>query len=121
MVLEVVIDKRRTHRDSARISVNPKLNRIVINKKARELIERNHKKQLTHVQLLRDPDVQNAFWMRPCEPTDIGARQIDTSSGTTLTVSCRLLLKELKWKAKETQSFPISWDAENNAAKVDLS
>jgi len=120
MALEVVVDKRRIRRDGAKVSINPKLSRIVLNKKAIKLIEQNYTKQLTHVQLLIDSGVQDAFWVKPCEPIDFGARKIDTSSRSSLVVGCRLLLRRLKWHGDETRWFPVIWDAENNAARIKL-
>ena len=120
MALEVVVDKRRIRRDGAKVSINPKLSRILLNKKAVKLIEQNYRKQLTHVQLLIDSGVQDAFWVRPCEPIDFGARKIDTSSGSSLIPSCRLLLRRLKMEGGETRCFPVIWDAGNNAARIKL-
>jgi hypothetical protein len=120
MALEVVVDERRICRDGAKVSINPKLSRIVLNKKAIKLIEQNCSKQLTHVQLLIDSEIQDAFWVKPCEPIDFGARKIDTSSGSSLVVGCRLLLRKLKWHGEETRWFPVVWDAGNNAAKIKL-
>ena len=120
MVLIVVSDKRFTNRTKAMISINSKLKRIVMNKSTREMLIEHYKKEFEHVLLLRDPEVPNAFWIRPCEPEQEGARQLGSASGSTRLISCSMLLKELNWHSTKTESFPIFWDSSNDAAKVDL-
>jgi len=91
-----------------------------MNKSTREMLIEHYKKEFEHVLLLRDPEVTNAFWIRPCEPEQEGARQLGSTSGSTRLVSCSMLLNELNWHSTKTESFPILWDSGNDAAKVDL-
>jgi len=121
MALQVVMDTRHVFRDRSMVSINPKLRRIIFNKTSRELMVENYKKEFEHVLLLRDPDIENAFWVRPCGPEEEGARQLNAASGSTRSVSCSLLLNELNWQATKTETYSVSWDIQNNAAKVDLS
>jgi len=121
MALQVVMDTRHVFRDRAMVSINPKLRRIIFNKACRELMIENYKKEFEHVLLLRDPDIENACWVRPCGPEEEGARQLNAASGSTRSVSCSLLLNELNWQATKTETYSVSWDIQNNAAKVDLS
>jgi hypothetical protein len=120
MALQVVMNKPHVFRDKAMVSINGKLSRIIFNKTCREMMIQNYKKEFEHVLLLRDPDVENAFWVRPCPPEEEGARQLNAASGSTRSVSCSLLLNELNWRPKKTETYVVSWDIENNAAKVDL-
>jgi hypothetical protein len=120
VALVVVSDKRYVNRGRPTISINPKLRRIIINATARELMIEHYKSEFEHVLLLMDPEVPNCFWMRPISADTEGARQLNATSGSTRTVSCSLLLNELKWKSTKTESYAVIWDSENNAAKVDL-
>jgi len=120
MALVVVSDKRYVNRSKAMISLNSKLKRIVMNKTTREMMIEQYKKEFEHVLLLRDPDIDNVFWIRPVEPDQEGARQLNSTSGSTRLISCSLLLHELNWQSTKTESFPISWDPENLAFKVDI-
>jgi hypothetical protein len=120
MALKVLIDKRHEYRDQAMVSINPKLKRIVIYKAAREMMIKHYGKEFETVLILWDPKIKNAFWLRPCPPEERGARQLNATSDTTRTLSCRLLLQELDWKGTKTERFPIAWDKENDAARVDL-
>jgi hypothetical protein len=120
MVLKVIMDRRHVNRQHPTISINPKLKRIAINKTARELMIENYGRKFEHVLLLMDTENSDAFWIRPCEAAEDGARQLIVTSGNTITISCSLLLKEFNWKYTETQSFPLQWDDSNAGAKVDL-
>jgi hypothetical protein len=120
MALIVVSDKRYVNRSKAMISLNSKLKRIVMNKTTREMMIEQYKKEFEHVLLLRDPEVTNCFWIRPVEPDQEGARQLNSTSGSTRLISCSLLLHELNWQSTKTETFPISWDPENLAFKVDI-
>ncbi|MGO8877885.1 MAG: hypothetical protein ACLQMS_00025 [Desulfomonilaceae bacterium] len=121
MSLQVVMATRHIFKDKAMISINPKLHRIIFNKACRELMIENYKKEFEHVLLLRDPDIENTFWVRPCGPEEAGSRQLNKASGFTRSVSCSLLLNELNWSATKTETYLVLWDFQNNAAKVDLS
>ena len=121
MALQVVSDKRHVFRDKALVSINGKLSRIIFNKTCREMMIENYKKEFEHVLLLRDPDIENAFWVRPSGPEEEGARQLNAASGSTRSVSCSLLLNEMNWRPTKTETYLVSWDFQNNAAKVDLS
>ena len=121
MALQVLIDKRHRHRDKPMVSVNPKLKRIVIYKKARELMIKEYGKEFETVLILFDPKIKDSFWLRPCRSDEEGARQLNATSDTTRTLSCSLLLKELGWVGTKTERFAVTWDAENDAARVYIS
>lgn len=121
MVLEVVIGRRQVNRDKPMISINFKLKRVVISKSTLELMGKYYNKEFSHVLLLIDRNASNAFWIRPCDSGDEGSRNLNKTSGSTRTVSCSLLLDKLNWTVTKTETYPVSWDVPNNAAKVDLS
>jgi hypothetical protein len=120
MALVVVSDRRHANRDKPMVSVNYKLKRLIINKSARELMVSYYKKEFENVLLLRDTERSDAFWLMPCSPDVEGARQLNTGGGYTRTVSCSLLLNELKWKSNKTETYPVVYDRENKAFRVDL-
>lgn len=122
MALIAISDKRHVNRGRPMISINTKLRRIIINKTTRELmIKHYNKKEFEHILLFIDPEVPNTFWMRPCESDKENARRLYSTSDYTRTVSCSLLLNRLDWKSTKTESFPVTWDDKNDAAKIDLS
>ena len=120
MALQVVIDRRYINRERSMVSINPKLRRIVMNKATREMMIEHYGKDFESVLLLIDPDIADAFWIMPCTPDQEGARALNATTGITRTISCSLLLNELNWKSTKTESYPVNWDNENNAAKVEL-
>ena len=120
MALRVVIDRRYINRERSMVSINPKLRRIVMNKATREMMIEHYGKDFESVLLLIDPYIADAFWIMPCTPDQEGARALNATTGITRTISCSLLLNELNWKSTKTESYPVSWDNENNAAKVEL-
>jgi hypothetical protein len=122
MALVPVGDKRYLNRDKPMVSINPKLNRLVIYQKTRELmIEHNDGKEFEHIVLLRDPEELDAFWIKVADSEEPFARKLNATSDTTRTAAISLLLKELDWKGKATERFPAMWDSKNKCIKVDIS
>lgn len=121
MKLKVLVDDRHRHRSSAMVSINPKLRRIVIYKKSREEMIQKYGQEFETVQIMFHKDIKDAFWLTPCDPDEEGARQLNATSDTTRTLSCSLLLKTLEWEGTKTERFPITWDTEHEAWKVDVS
>jgi len=121
MALETLIDARHEHRDQAMVSINPKLQRIVIYKAAREMMIQKYGEEFEAVLIQMDGKNKIAFWLKPCRREERGSRQLNTTSATTRTLSCRLLLQRLEWKGTKTERFHIAWDEKNEAARVDLS
>lgn len=122
MALQRVGDERYLHRDQPMVSINPKLNRLVIYQKTRELmIEHNNGEEFEHIVLLRDPEDMDAFWIQVADEGETYARKLNATSDTTRTASVSLLLKELKWTGKKTERFPAEWDKKNKCVKVDIS
>ena len=103
------------------VSINPKLKRIVIYKKAREKMIQRYGQEFETVQIMFGKDYKDAFWLSPCDPNEEGARQLNATSDTTRTLSCSLLLRTLEWEGTKTERFPVKWDSEYDAWRVDLS
>ena len=122
MALKPVGDARYLYRDKPTVSINPKLNRLVIYQKTRELmIDKNEGSEFEHAVLLTDEEQPDAFWIKVAEPDEPYARKLNATSDTTRTVAISLLLKQLGWTGKKTERFPAKWDKENNCVKVDIS
>ncbi len=120
MATKVLIDDRYRHRGAEYVSINPKLSRLLLYKKGYEVIKNNYGQDAEYAQILTDKDRKNFFWLKPCDSDAAGARRMDRTSQNTRTLSIRALLKELKWKPKETKRLPLEWDDEEKAARIDI-
>ncbi len=106
------------------ISMNSKMSRIVIYKKTLELIKEKTKHDPKFVRLGITDKHPNAFWIKPCAQGDEGALKVHVM-GNTRMISAKSLfniLQEKGWYRPEgkTDKFPVEWDKDNDAIKVDL-
>ena len=108
---------KRYSEGSEALSLRPKSGIISINAGNYRLLETKISGELTHVQLLTTPEVPNSFWIRPCQPKDIGAKKLN---GTGKDISCTIFFKTIRLPTEETTLVPTSWDFENDALRVDL-
>lgn len=120
-MLEVVLSQRSSRSDLAMVRVSGKLSRIVINRRAMQEITDRFGNEVNHVLLLRDPDIPKCMWIRAANPEDRGARKLGSTKGSTRLVSCGVTLRLVGYDETQTSTFPISWDPENLAFKVDMS
>jgi hypothetical protein len=121
MALEVVVNESRSNRDIPRVTVNGALKRLLINGKAMEEIQKKFGKPVSHLVLLRDPEIERCIWIRAAEPEERGARSLGSTKGSTKLVSCSMLLRLVGYNDEtKTVSFPIVYDPENAAFKVDM-
>ena len=120
-MLEVVLSQRSSRSDLAMVRVSGKLSRIVINRRAMQEITDRFGNEVNHVLLLRDPDIPKCMWIRAANPEDRGARKLGSTKGSTRLVSCGVTLRLVGYDEISTSTFPISWDPENLAFKVDMS
>ena len=120
MATKILIDDRYRHRGAEYVSINSKLSRLLLYKKGYEVIKNNYGQEVEFAQILTDKDRKNFFWLKPCDSEAPGARKMDRTSQHTRTLSIRALLKELKWKPKETKRLPLEWDPEEKAARIDI-
>src|SRR5208337_2871278 len=117
MAIRVLIDDKHRHRGETYVSLNPKLNRLLLYKRAYEEMKKAYGKDIDHVQVLWDDERPHLFWIQPCEADVEGARKLDTPSENTRTLSIRMLLKEMGWeKDRGTVRLPIEWDKDLEAA-----
>jgi hypothetical protein len=121
MNLKLLTNERREYGDGASISVNGKLSRLLLYKKAYELIKEHYGKEFDFLQIFTDEDRPTNFWLKPCEADSQGARKLDRPSQNSRTLSIRALLKILQWKPAGTVRLPIEWDKEADAARIDFS
>ncbi len=106
------------------VSMNPTLSRIVLYQKTLELMKEKTGQDPTFVRLGVTKEHPKAFWIRPCGARDEGALKVHTM-GKTRMISAKLLfnfLTEKGWYVPKgkTDQFPVDWDDENKAVKVDL-
>lgn len=116
--LVIIADKGRANRKVANVTVTPKLNRILINRAALDLMVKEYGKNFDCAMLLKSKTSIKSFWIKPCKEEDFGSRNI--GKGNIKTISCSLLLRELKWKEPEAKKFHVIWDADNQAMKVNI-
>lgn len=121
MAVKVLIDERHEHRGAEFISINPKLSRLLLYKKAFELLKKHYDKEVEFIQILTDSDRPTLFWIKPCDPESPGVRKLDRTSENTRTLTIRALFTTLKWKPKGTVRLPLEWDKEHRAARIDVS
>jgi hypothetical protein len=83
---------------------------------------KNYKRNFCSVVLLKDPEVDKTFWIRPCVPKHKGARKLGTVGKNTRILSCSSLFKKLNWlKTKTSKKAVLAfWDSKNKALKVAL-
>ncbi len=120
MNLKLLTNERREYGDGASVSVNGKLSRLLMYKKAYELIKEHYGKQFDFLQIFTDDKRPTSFWLKPCEADSPGARKMDRPSQNSRSLSIRALLKTLQWKPEGTVRLPIKWDKEEQAARVDI-
>jgi len=106
------------------ISMNPKMGRIVIYKKTLNLIKEKTRQDPKFVRLGITDKHPKAFWIKPCAQGDEGALKVHVM-GNTRMISAKSLfntLEEKGWYSPEgkTDQFPVEWDKDNEAIKVDL-
>jgi hypothetical protein len=121
MALKLLTNERRDYGDGAYVSVNGKLSRLLVYKKAYELIREQYGTEFDFIQVFTDEDRPTNFWLKPCEADSQGARKLDRPSQNSRTLSIRALLKILQWKPAGTVRLPIEWDKEAQAARIDFS
>jgi len=105
------------------VSINPKLKRLTIYQKAREMmIEKSGVPDFEYVILFSDEDAEfpRSFWIQPIEEGDLHARKLNSTSDSTRTLAISMLLKKLKWTGKKTERFPVTWDKKTKCARVDF-
>jgi hypothetical protein len=123
MQLEVITNDRRAKEVKeaiTEISMVPKLKRIVINRASLDIMVKNYKQNFNSVVLLKNPESNESFWIRPCVSEQVGARKLSTIGKNTKIISCRPLFYKLNWLVGKTSKFPTTWDKKNNALKVEL-
>jgi hypothetical protein len=119
-MLEVILNERATNKDCPTVSVNGTLKRILINGRAMEMISEHFGKEVSHVTLLRDPKTERCLWIRAATPEERGARSLGSTKGSTKLVSCAVVLRLIGYNETKTSSFPIFFDSENQAFKIDM-
>lgn len=124
MALEIITNHKikEVKESVATISLIPKLRRIVINKATLDTMVKNYKRNFCSVVLLKDPEIDKTFWIRPCVPEHKGARKLGTIGKNTRILSCSHLFKKLEWlkTGDSKKAILATWDKENKALKVDL-
>lgn len=127
MRLEPVADERFVRRDQPMVSINPKLKRLTIYQKTREMmIKKGGVPDFEYVVLLFDEDGEfpNTFWIKPVKEGEPNARKLNATSDSTRTLAVSMLLNKLKWgekKKNETERFKVTWDKQARCARVDVS
>jgi len=120
MAWELVADPKHKYRGEVFVSVDPKRKRMGLYKEARKMMLDNCGKEFEFVQIFRDSDFSDRFWIKPCDEHDEGSRKLDAPSPSTRTLSVSLLLQQLGWEPKRTVRLPITWDKEREAALVKI-
>ena len=120
MAWELVADPKHKYRGEVFVSVDPKRKRMGLYKEARKMMLDNYGKEFEFVQIFRDSDFSDRFWIKPCDEHDEGSRKLDAPSPSTRTLSVSLLLQQLEWAPKKTVRLPITWDEDNKAALVNI-
>lgn len=123
MRLKPVADERFLRRDHPMVSINPKLKRLIIYQKAREMmIEKSGVPDFEYVILFLDEEGEypQSFWMKPVEEGELHARKLNVTSDSTRTLAISMLLNKLKWSGNKTERFPLVWDKKAKCARVDL-
>jgi hypothetical protein len=120
MALKLVIDDKHKDRGGQLVALDPRHRRLGLYKGALELMIRYNGGPFEHVQIFVDPEAPNKFWLKPCEGSADGARKLYHSSRSTRGLSVSRLLQELDAKLETTLRFPLVWDEEHSAGRVDL-
>ncbi len=122
MAIKVLIDDKHRYRGETYVSINPKLNRLLLYKRAYEDMKKAYGKDIDHVLVLWDDERPHLFWLQPCDAEVEGARKLDKPSENTRTLSIRMLLREIGWKKdRGTVRLPLDWDKDQEAAIIDTS
>jgi hypothetical protein len=123
MRLEPVADERFVRRDQPMVSINPKLKRLTIYQKAREMmIKESGVPDFEYVTLFVDEDGEcpYTFWIKPVKEGEPNARKLNVTSDSTRTLAISMLLNKLKWHGKKTERFSMTWDKKVKCARVEL-
>ncbi|MGO9570512.1 MAG: hypothetical protein ACLP5H_23525 [Desulfomonilaceae bacterium] len=123
MKLKAVADERFLRRDHPMVSINPKLKRLTIYQKTREMmIEKSGVPDFEYVILFLDEEGEfpHSFWMKPANEGELNARKLNVTSDSTRTLAISMLLNKMEWGGKKTERFPVIWDKRNKCARVDL-
>ena len=121
MALEIVENERAKNRDLPTVSVNGTLKRVLINGRAMEIMAERFGTEVSYVQLLRDPAIERCMWIRPSTAEERGARSLGSTKGSTKLVACAVVLRLIGYSEAKTASFPIVYDPQNAAFKIDMS
>ncbi len=116
MSLRIVGKKSR--RQKASISISGQYNRLLIYRKAYEVIRDWHGGDFDHLHFLLEDNKRGLLWLRPCKPADFGATPI-RKSGNNRICSITPVLREMEWDREATSAFDVTLDAKNKAWKVD--
>jgi len=123
MRLTPVADERFVRRDHPMVSINPKLKRLTIYQKTREMmIEKSGVQDFEYVILLLDEEGEfpHSFWIKPVEEGAPNSRKLNVTSDSTRTLAISMLLNKMEWGGKKTERFPVVWDKKAKCVRVDL-
>ena len=120
MTIRVLQNEDRPRKNFPSVAINPKLKRLTLNKIGFNLLCSKHSKESEFLQILVDDEKSKVFWIRLCNPEEVGAKKMDRPSPGTRSVNVSVLLSELHIKFEKTERFDLMWDEEVKAGRIDL-
>lgn len=120
MTIRILVNELSPRGKAPSVTINTKLRRLTFNKSGLELLREHFVAETEYLQILLDDENPDLCWLRLCESDAAGARKMDRPSASTRSVNISLLMREINLNLEKTRRFPIFWDSEVDAAKVDL-
>ena len=93
---------------------------VPVNQAGFELLQKHYEGETNFLQVLLDDDDPNMFWLRLCDPEAPGSKKMDRPSASTRSVNIALLISEMGLNLDGTKRFPIIFDDEVQATRVNL-
>ena len=119
MAIKVLINRNRFNQPA--VTIQPKNNRLMLNKQAWEYLTKEGGADCQYVEILMDDaqSKQEIFYIKLCDPETLGSRKLDVSSPSTRTCNITDLVRALKLTITQTTSYKMEWDQSENAGRID--
>lgn len=119
MAVRILMNERAPRHGAPSVSINPKFKRMTFNSAAYRLLSKKNGSEVMFVQILLDDAYPRVFWLKPCVAEDPGSKKLDKPSESTRSLHVGILLAEVDWILDGTSRFPLEWDEELLAGRVD--
>lgn len=120
MAIRILVNEKSPRGRAAGVTINTRLKRLTFNKAGLGLLQEHFEGEANYCQVLIDDDDHSVFYLKLCDSEAIGSKKLDRPSASTRSLNISLLITEMGLKLETTQRFPLIWNNNVEAARVNL-